>query len=400
MKEHILKDKKILVGVTGSIAAYKSCELVSYLVKAGATVKVAMTHNATRFVSPLTFESLSGHRVYSDMFGRTDDNPYAHLELADFPDAVVIAPATANMIGKVANGIADDLLSTLTLALQCPLIIAPAMNSRLFLNRVVQENISRLAERGVRLVPPTEGHLACGEVGPGKLAEISDIVREIAVCVNISKTLSGKKILITSGRTEEPLDPVRFITNRSSGKMGFAVARAARRRDASVTVISGPNQLIRPYDVDVVAVRTAGEMHKEVLDRIEDADILVMVAAVGDYYPVHYSESKMMRGKDPITLKLVPTEDILKAAREKAASDTLLVGFALEYENEVERAWTKLEEKGLDMIVVNNPGVDGAGFEVDTNKATILTRKREEIPFPLLTKDELADKIFDVIETL
>lgn len=398
--EYLLKGKRVAVGVTGSIAAYKSCELVSELVRLGASVRVIMTQNACRFVSPLTFESLSGHRVYTEMFVSGEDGPYTHLELASFPDAFVIAPATANIIGKLANGIADDLLSTLLLALECPLIIAPAMNSRLYLSRVVQENVSKLTARGVRLIQPGEGRLACGDIGPGRLAEIPAIIQELSICLDVSKKLTGKRVLVTSGRTEEPIDPVRFITNRSSGKMGFAVARAAKRRDASVTVVSGPTHLIKPNDVDVVSVRTAREMHKEVMDRIGDADILVMVAAVGDYTPAHFSDRKMARGKDPVTLELLPTQDILKAAREKAASDTVFVGFALEYEDEIDRAWKKLEEKGLDLIVVNNPDVNGAGFEVDTNRATILTRKREKLPLPLITKDELADKIFDVIETL
>jgi len=395
-----LESKKVLVGVTGSVAAYKSCELVSELVKQGADVKVVMTCSATRFVTPLTFEALSGHHTGVDMFGQEGNTPYAHLDLSRFPDAAVIAPATANIVGKIAAGIADDLLTTLVLALRCPLIIAPAMNSRLYLNPVVQENISRLTSRGVRLVPPGEGHLACGEEGPGRLAEISDIIQEVKICLTTSTALSGKKVLVTAGRTEEPLDPVRFITNRSSGKMGYAVARAAERRNADVTIVSGPTGLHKPDNVNVVPVRTAGEMHKEVMDRIEDADILVMVAAVGDYSPSRYSGKKMSRGEDSVVLELVPTADILKAAKAKAVPGSIFVGFALEYEAGLDRAWKKLETKGLDMIVVNNPEVEGAGFEVDTNQVTILTRKKEKLPLPLMSKDELAEKILDVIETL
>ncbi len=398
--KHVFAGKKILVGVTGSIAAFKICELVSELIKAGAEVKVVMTENATRFVSALTFESLSGSSVFIDMFGRIGKSAHTHLDLASFPDVMLVAPATANMIGKMAHGIADDLLSTLFLGVECPVLLAPAMNSRLYLNPIVQENLERLDSRGITLIPPGEGHLACGETGPGRLAEIGDILEILASGVHTPKTLSGKRVLVTSGRTEEPIDPVRFITNRSSGKMGFAVARAAKRREAQVTVVSGPTQLKKPYGVDVISVRTAGDMHKEVMNRIGNADILVMVAAVGDYSPVEYSEKKLVRGKEPLTLKLLPTEDILKKTRELATSDTVMVGFALELEAELDRAWKKLEEKGLDMIVVNNPGVEGAGFECDTNIATILTRKRKEIPLPLLTKDELAEKIFDVIDSL
>jgi len=398
--KQVLEDKKVLVGVTGSIAAYKSCELVSELVNTGVDVKVVMTNNAARFVTPLTFESLSGHRTRVDMFEHDGDNTYAHLELSSFPDVAVIVPATANIIGKMAAGIADDLLTTLLLAIGCPLIIAPAMNSRLYLNQVVQENISRLTSRGVRLVPPGVGHLACGEEGPGRLAEICDIIQEVKTCLFTSKSLSGKKVLVTAGKTEEPLDPVRFITNRSSGKMGYAVARAAERRDAEVTIVSGPTMLNKPNNVDVVPVRTAREMHKEVLDRIQDADILVMVAAVGDYAPARYSKKKMSRGKEPVTLELLPTEDILEAAKKKAAPAAVSVGFALEYEEGLDRAWKKLEAKGLDMIVVNNPEVEGAGFEGDTNQATILTRKKETIPLPLMSKDELAERMFNVLEIL
>lgn len=397
---HILRGKKILVGVTGSIAAYKSCELVSWLVKEGAVVKVVMTGNAARFVSPLTFESLTGQRISLRMFGRGAGDPYAHLDLARFPDAVVIAPATANIIGKLANGIADDLLSTVVLALECPMIIAPAMNTRLYLNRAVQENIAKLVERGVRFVPPEEGPLACGDMGPGRLASSESILEEVAACCVATKDFAGKKVLVTAGRTEEPLDPVRFITNGSTGKMGFAVARAARRRGADVTLVSGPADLRMPYGLERVAVRTAEEMGREVLDRIVYSHVLVMVAAVGDYTPAFYSEKKMQRGKDPVSLKLLPTKDILKEARGKAAPGTLLVGFALEYESELGRSWTKLEEKGLDMIVVNNPGLEGSGFGVDTNKAIILTRKKEKFELPLMTKDELADRILDIAANL
>jgi phosphopantothenoylcysteine decarboxylase/phosphopantothenate--cysteine ligase len=393
---HIFRGKKILVGVTGSIAAYKSCELVSFFVKEGAQVKVVMTGNAARFVSPLTLESLSGQRTFVKMFGRGAGDPYAHLDLAKFPDAAVIAPATANIIGKLANGIADDLLSTLVLALECPLVIVPAMNTRLYVNQAVQENIKKLSERGVRLVPPEAGPLACGDTGEGRLASLESILEETAACLVTAKDLAGKKVLVTAGRTEEPIDPVRFITNNSSGKMGYAVARAARRRGAEVTLVSGPSVLPVPYGLERIAVRTAGEMEKEVLDRIAYSHILVMVAAVGDYAPASVSRSKMQRGKDPVSLELLPTNDILKQAKGRAAPGTLLVGFALEYENEMEKARRKLADKSLDMIVVNNPGVDGAGFGIDTNKATILTRNKEMLDLPLMTKDELADRILDI----
>lgn len=397
---HIFRGKKILVGVTGSIAAYKSCELVSWLVKEGALVKVVMTASAARFVSPLSFEALSGQRTALRMFGGRAGDPYAHLDLARFPDVAVIAPGTANIIGKIANGIADDLLSTVVLGIECPLVIAPAMNTRLYQNRAVQENIAKLAQRGVRFLPPEEGPLACGDFGAGRLASLESILEETAACLVPAKDLAGKKVLVTAGRTEEPIDPVRFITNNSSGKMGFAVARAARRRGGDVVLVSGPADLPVPYGVERIAVRTADEMRKEVLDRMPQTHILVMVAAVGDYAPAYYSETKMQRGTDPVSLELLPTTDILKEAKGKTAPGSLLVGFALEYENELERGWAKLEEKGLDMIVVNNPRQAGSGFGVDTNRATILTRKKEKFEYPLMTKDELADRLFDLAMSL
>ncbi len=395
-----LSGKNILAGVTGSIAAFKACELVSRLVQAGASVRVVMTGSGSRFVSPLTFEALSGRKVYTDMFATEGDTPYAHLELAEFPHAVVIAPATANVLGKLAAGVADDLLSTILLAVECPIIIAPAMNSRMFLNRTVQENMSKLISRGVTILPPGEGPLACGETGPGRLTDIDVIVNAIRLCLSVSVQLEGKRVLVTAGRTEEPLDPVRFITNGSSGKMGYAVARAARRRSATVTLVSGPTNLTEPYGIERVPVRTAGEMQQAVLGRIGETDILVMAAAVGDFTPAVYSEKKLSRGKDPVSIDLVPTMDILKEARKAASPETLFVGFAVEYEQELERARGKLREKGLDMIVVNNPAEDGSGFGSDTNRATILIQNGDEIPLPLMSKDELADRIFDAIASL
>lgn len=395
-----VRGKNILVGVTGSIAAFKACDLVSRLVQAKASVRVVMTESASHFVSPLTFEALSGHRAYTHMFEADGDTPYAHLELAEFPDAVVIAPATANIIGKLASGIADDLLSTILLAVECPVIICPAMNSRLYLNRTVQENVSKLISRGFMVVPPGEGPLACGETGPGRLAEIEAIMSAILSCLQVSTQFSGKRVLVTAGPTAEPIDPVRFITNGSTGKMGFAVARAARRRDASVTLVSGPTNLQVPYGVEGIPVRTAEEMRAAVIDRINETDILVMVAAVGDFTPAGYSERKLHRGTDPITLDLIPTKDILKEARQAASNDVIFVGFAVEYAHEVERARAKLDDKGLDMIIVNNPAEEGAGFGTDTNRATILMRNGDDLSLPLMTKDELSDRIFDAIASL
>ena len=394
----MLKGRKIVLGVTGGIAAYKAAELVRELVKAGAEVHVVMTRNAQAFITPLTFQTLSGNPVTTELFNLIAESEIGHIALADRAEVLLIAPATANIIGKIAGGIADDLLTTIVMATKAPVLLAPAMNVHMWENPICQENIQKLRQRGYHFIDPEAGELACGYEGKGRLAEISTIVEEICVLLS-PKDFSGEKILVTAGPTEELIDPVRFLSNRSSGKMGFALARAARRRGADVTLISGPTALAALFQIKYIAVRSAAQMREAVLKHLESASILIMAAAVSDYRPKQKAPEKIKKSKLPTALELELNPDILAEAGKKKNS-RILVGFAAETENLLQSTRQKLEKKNLDLIVANDVTLPGAGFEVDTNIVKILDRSGKVEELPLMTKEDLADYILDRIALL
>jgi phosphopantothenoylcysteine decarboxylase/phosphopantothenate--cysteine ligase len=394
----MLKGKKIVLGVTGGIAAYKAAELVRELVRVEAEVYVVMTKGAQAFVTPLTFQTLSGNKVTTELFSLIEESEIGHISLADRADVLVIAPATANIIGKIAGGIADDLLTTIIMATKAPVLLAPAMNVHMWENTICQENIEKLRSRGYHFVDPESGELACGYEGKGRLAEVSSIVEEISSILS-PKDLTGETILITAGPTEEPIDPVRFITNRSSGKMGFALARAARRRGAEVTLINGPVAIPAPQQVKCIGVRSAAQMQEAVLTNLETASILLMAAAVSDYRPQKTASGKIKKSEAKTVLELERNPDILTEAG-KRKGQRILVGFAAETENLLQNARGKLKEKNLDLIVANDVTLLGAGFKVDTNIVKILDRSGKVEELPLLTKEELADRILDRIVLL
>jgi phosphopantothenoylcysteine decarboxylase/phosphopantothenate--cysteine ligase len=383
-----LKQKRILLGVSGSIAAYKAVDLLRRLQEQGADVRVVMTGNATRFISRLTFETLSGHPVPGVEFQDWDQPGIGHIDLTQGLDAAVIAPATANVIGKLAAGIADDTLTTALTAIDCPLVIAPAMNDRMYRNSIVQRNIAFLKEQGVHFVEPGTGSLACGTTGQGRLADVERIIQELTASLPAGE-LSGMTVLLTAGPTREPLDPVRFISNPSTGKMGYALAAAARARGATVILISGPTQIAPPPGISVVPVTTAAEMARAVLDRVSDADIVIMAAAVSDFKPALPSDRKIKKQEAATTLQLTRTDDIL-AAVSRIAGKRLLVGFAAETDNVVDNAAKKLKDKNLDMIIANDLLQEGAGFGSDTNIVTIIDRQGEKRELPRMPKTELA----------
>jgi phosphopantothenoylcysteine decarboxylase/phosphopantothenate--cysteine ligase len=389
---------RVVLGVAGGIACYKAVELVRLLVRDGFSVQVAMTREATNFVTPLTFQTLSGRPVATDTFSLTEESQIGHINLADQADVFVIAPATANIIGKIASGIADDLVTTVLMATQAPVLFAPSMNVHMFENPIVQENIRKLRRVGYHFMEPVEGYLACGYEGKGRLPEPEAIVEEIRGLLK-KKDLAGERLLITAGPNQEPIDPVRFITNRSSGKMGYALARAAARRGAAVTLVAGPTALPPPAKARVITVRTAEEMRAAVLDRFPDATAVVMAAAVSDYSPVEAAPKKLKKTAAALRLELKRNPDILQELGIKK-DGRLLVGFAAETDNVVANAEKKLREKNLDMIVANDVSAEGSGFEGDTNIATILDRSGNTVTLPLMTKDELADRIIDHMNAL
>ncbi|MDQ7786832.1 MAG: bifunctional phosphopantothenoylcysteine decarboxylase/phosphopantothenate--cysteine ligase CoaBC [Thermodesulfovibrionales bacterium] len=385
----MLKNKSLLLGVTGGVASYKSVELVRRLIDEGMSVSVIITEAAQKFVTPLSLEIASRNTVYTDLFS----HPMAHITLPSQADFMVIAPATANLIGKFAHGLADDLLSTCLLAFRGKVLIAPSMNWRMYTNVVVQENLASLLSRGVVQVGPEEGKLACGEEGPGRMSEVPDIVAAVKSAL-AKKDLANERILVTAGPTREYIDHVRFISNRSSGKMGYAVARAALRRGADVTLISGNTSLHRPQGVTFIPVETAEDMLRTVREKIPSSTVLVMTAAVADFMPREKSPWKIEK-KDGLLLNLVRTPDILmEISREK--NRPFLVGFAAETGEKVGNAKKKLKEKKLDLIVFNDVTEPGAGFDVDTNKVILIDAK-EQKKLPLLSKDEVADAILDRI---
>jgi phosphopantothenoylcysteine decarboxylase/phosphopantothenate--cysteine ligase len=394
----MLKGRKIVLGVTGGIAAYKAAELVRELVKAQAEVHVVMTRNAQAFITPLTFQTLSGNPVTTELFNLIAESEIGHIALADRAEVLVIAPATANIIGKIAAGIADDMLTTIVMATKAPVLLAPAMNVHMWENPICQENIQRLRSRGYHFIDPEAGELACGYEGIGRLAEIPAIVEEIRVLLS-PKDFSGENILVTAGPTEEPIDPVRFLSNRSSGKMGFALARAARRRGAEVTLISGPTALPVPPQMRYIAVRSAAQMREAVLNHLESASILIMAAAVSDYRPKQKAPEKIKKSKLETVLELELNPDILAEAGKKKNS-RIMVGFAAETKNLLQNTREKLEKKNLDLIVANDVTLPGAGFKADTNIVKIMDRSGKVEELPLMTKEDLADRILDRIALL
>jgi len=394
----MLKGRKIVLGVTGGIAAYKSAELVRELVRAEAEVHVVMTRNAQAFITPLTFQTLSGNPVITQLFSLTEESEIGHICLADTAEVLVIAPATANIIGKIAGGIADDMLTTIVMATKAPVLLAPAMNVHMWENVIFQENVEKLRSRGYHFIEPEAGELACGYEGKGRLAEIPEIVEEIRAILS-PKDFSRETILITAGPTEEPIDPVRFISNRSSGKMGFALARAARRRGAEVILISGPTALSVPKKVKYIAVRSASQMRESVLEHMEKASIIIKAAAVADYRPRRNAPEKIKKSEKGIVLELERNPDILLEVGKRKGR-RIIVGFAAETENLLQNARRKLEEKNLDLIVANDVTLPEAGFEADTNIVKFLDRSGKVEELPLMTKEELADHILNRIAQL
>jgi phosphopantothenoylcysteine decarboxylase/phosphopantothenate--cysteine ligase len=389
--------KTVVVGVSGGIACYKALELVRLLVQDGFHVQVIMTREAMEFVTPLTFQTLSGHPVASEIFSLTQESEIGHINLADRADILVITPATANIIGKIAAGIADDLLTTVVMATRAPVLFAPSMNVHMFNNPIFQENIRKLTRVGYHFMEPVEGYLACGYEGKGRLPEPSDIVDEIQGLLK-KKDLTGERLLITAGPNHEPLDPVRYISNRSSGKMGYALARQGLRRGGEVTLISGPTSLVPPSKARFISVRTAAEMREAVLGEFKNATTVLMAAAVADYHPDQVPK-KIKKDQGTIELRLRPNPDILKEIGSRK-DGKILVGFAAETDALVANAKKKLREKNLDLIVANDVTQQGSGFEGDTNVATLLDREGQVHPLPLMTKDELADRIYDYLLVL
>lgn len=392
----MLKGKTVVLAVSGSIAAYKIASLASALKKLHANVQVLMTKNAVNFINPITFESLTGNKCLVDTFDRNFQYSVEHVALAKQADVVLVAPASANVIGKIAHGIADDMLTTTVMACKCKKIIAPAMNTNMFDNPILQDNLKILEHYGYEVISPAVGYLACGDTGAGKMPEpellLQYILREIAY----EKDMQGKRVLVTAGPTQESIDPVRFITNHSTGKMGYAIAKMCMLRGAEVTLVSGPTSIAKPEFVHVVDVVTAKEMYEEVTKRAKDQDIIIKAAAVADYRPKSVSSEKMKKKDDDLAISMERTDDILKFLGEHKKEHQFLCGFSMETENMMENSRKKLEKKHLDMIVANNLKVEGAGFAGDTNVVTIITGQ-EEVSLGKMTKEETALRILDEI---
>ena len=394
----LLTGKKILLGVCGSIAAYKAADLVRELDRQGAQVSVVMTEAASRFVTPLTFAALSGRAVHGDMFAQSSAEEIPHINLARQHDAILIAPATAQTMARLAHGLAEDLLSTVVLAARCPLLICPAMNSQMYHHPATEANRQRLTEYGYQFVAPEAGAMACGEVGDGRLAPLDHIVQG-TTALFAPQDLVGKKVLVTAGPTEEPLDPVRFLSNRSSGKMGYALAQAAQARGASVTLISGPTSLTAPAGVNLVSVRTAQEMGAAVLAVYGQQDLVIKCAAVSDFRPRQQAAQKLKKAQSSLQLALEANDDILaRLGREKG--DQVLVGFAAESENHLAEGLRKCRDKNLDMIVVNDISGSDRGFAVDSNAATLIGADGRQHELPLQAKEEMAMAILEQVALL
>jgi phosphopantothenoylcysteine decarboxylase / phosphopantothenate---cysteine ligase len=395
---------RITLGVTGGVAAYKAAELVRRLQQDSFAIQVVMTRGAREFITPLTFAALSGQKVITDLFAETSgeanlESAIEHIAVAQRTDLLLVAPATADILAKFARGIADDFLTTLYLASTAPVVVAPAMNVNMWNHAATQENVEMLRARGVKIVDPDEGYLACGMTGAGRLASQEQIVAAVRETLHFRRDLEGQTVLVTAGPTCEDLDPVRYLTNRSSGKMGYAVAEAASRRGARVILVSGPTSLDAPAGVQRINVRTADEMHHAVMENFPESSIAIFAAAVADYRPVQTLDQKIKRNKEPLTLSLEATPDILASvARNKG--DRLVVGFAAETERVAENARKKLAAKNADMIVANDVTAEGAGFDHDTNIVTLFARDGRDLPLPRMSKSEVAQRILDEVVRL
>lgn len=392
----MLKNKTILLCVTGSIAAYKIASLASALNKLHAQVHVLMTKNAVNFINPITFESLTGNKCLVDTFDRNFEFEVEHVSLAKKADAVMIAPATANVIGKLAHGLADDMLTTTVMACKCKKFLSPAMNTNMFENEVVQDNLKILKRYGYEIIEPAVGYLACGDTGAGKMQEPEVLLQYLIRETAFLKDMKGKKVLVTAGPTQEPIDPVRYITNHSSGKMGYALARMAMLRGADVTLVSGQTAITPPPFVNVVSIKTAREMFEAVTSVSEEQDIIIKAAAVADYRPAVVSDEKMKKKESQMFIELERTDDILKYLGERKRNGQFLCGFSMETQNMLSNSRAKLEKKNLDMIAANNLKTEGAGFQGDTNVLTLITQE-EAVSLDLMTKEEAAMKILDKI---
>ncbi len=395
----MLQGKTVVLGVTGSIAAYKIANLASMLIKQHADVHVIMTQNATNFIHPTAFETLTNHKCLVDTFDRNFQFHVAHVNLAAQADLMLIAPASANVIGKLANGIADDMLTTTAMACKAPILVAPAMNTNMFENPIVQDNMKKLTSYGIEVIEPASGMLACRDIGKGKMPEPEVLLQYILRTIALEKDLCGKNVLVTAGPTREAIDPVRFITNHSTGKMGYAIAQNAMLRGAKVTLISGPCSVEAPMFVSVVPVVSAQDMYEAVMAHQSEADIVIMTAAVADYRPSVVSDQKVKKKDGDLSIPLTRTTDILKTLGENRRSKQFLCGFSMETEHMVENSRAKIEKKHLDMIVANNLKVQGAGFGTDTNVITIITPDCEE-ELPMMSKFEAAGVILDRIHAL
>ena len=399
----MLTGKNLLLGITGGIAAYKMADVASMLVKLGADVHVVMTENATKFITAETFSVLTKNKVYVDVF---DENPddyvnVPHISLGTNADCILIAPATADIIGKIANGIADDMVSTVVLPARCPILVAPSMNVYMLENPIVQDNIAKLKKFGFTIIEPAEGHLACGYDGKGKLPTPEALVEQVLLAAAKEKDYTGKKILVDAGPTEEAIDPVRFITNHSSGKMGYAIAKIAAMRGAEVTLVSGPTNLDIPAGVKRVDVISAEDMYNAMVSEAEASDIIIMSAAVADFTPENVADNKIKKQNDSegMSLSLKRTKDILKTLGENKKAGQKIIGFSMETENLIENSRKKLDKKNADMICANSLKTEGAGYKVDTNIVTMIT-KDDMVELPLMSKVDVADKILDKIKEL
>ena len=388
----MLKGKTVVLGITGSIAAYKMANVASALVKDGADVHVVMTRNATNFINPITFETLTNNKCLVDTFDRNFQFHVAHVSLAQKADIMLIAPASANIIGKMANGIADDMLSTMALAATCKIIVSPAMNTQMFKNAIVQDNIEKLKKYGFEIINPTVGRLACASVGEGKLPDEEILLEHIRQKIQYDKDMEGLHIVVTAGPTIEKIDPVRYITNHSGGKMGYAIAEAAVKRGAKVTLISGKTNIKPPMFADVVDIESAEDMYNEVINNMDKCDILIKAAAVADYTPSVFCDEKIKKSENDFHIELSRTKDILKAIGEKKRSNQVICGFSMETSNLIENSKKKLISKNCDMIVANNLKDEGAGFGVDTNKISIIT-KDSTIELDVMTKKQAGFEI-------
>ncbi len=392
----MLEGKTVLLGVTGSIAAYKIASLASALKKRHADVHVLMTENATNFINPITFETLTGNKCLVDTFDRNFQFQVEHISIAKKADVVMIAPASANVIGKLAHGIADDMLTTTIMACKCKKFISPAMNTNMFENPVVQDNLKILEHYGYEVIAPANGYLACGDTGAGKMPEPETLLAYIERETACEKDLKGKKILVTAGPTQEAIDPVRYITNHSSGKMGYAIAKTAMLRGADVTLVSGCTAIEPPMFVNLVPVVTAKDMYEAVTSISNEQDIIIKAAAVADYRPANVSDEKVKKREGQMSIELERTDDILKYLGEHKPTGQFLCGFSMETQNVIENSRAKLVKKNLDMVAANNVKVEGAGFQGDTNVLTLITRE-EEISLPLMTKEGAAGRLLDKI---